>query len=193
MNTGSRTGFFGGSFDPPHLAHSVAALWALESGEVDRVLVVPTALHPFGKEFAAPFEDRLAMCRLAFARLGEGVEVCDIEGSLDGPSYTCRTIKALLADRPGSRFRLLAGSDIIRELPKWKDAAELLELAPVLELPRLEGSPDVGPADGIHLPAISSSLVREVLARGESTRNLLGSGVRAYVDGQGLYQRERET
>ncbi len=185
MSTPVRFGFFGGSFDPPHLAHTLAALWALETGEVDRVLVVPAARHPFGKECGASWEDRLEMCRLAFRRLEPDVEVSDIEGRLGGVSYTHRTITELLAARPGSSFRLLTGSDIVDDLPKWKNGPELLELAPVLELPRPGGA---SAAEGVYLPDVSSTRVREALAGGQPAEGLLGFEVRRYIAGRGLYR-----
>ena len=62
-------GIFGGTFDPPHCSHAMALLWALQSGEVDRVLVIPAARHPFGKDPGASYDDRLEMCRLMAAEL----------------------------------------------------------------------------------------------------------------------------
>ena len=57
---------FGGSFDPPHVAHVLVAAWAHATAGADRVLVVPAGAHPFGKK-SASFEDRVAMCERAFA------------------------------------------------------------------------------------------------------------------------------
>jgi nicotinate-nucleotide adenylyltransferase len=132
-----RFGIFGGTFDPPHLGHAMACLWALETGEVDRVLMIPTARHAFGKQPAAGFDHRLAMCRLAARHLGEHVEISDIEGRREGVSYMVDTLRALAADRPGATFRLLVGTDIVGDVPKWRESAEILRLAPLLVLPRL--------------------------------------------------------
>ncbi len=188
MSNPSRAGVFGGSFDPPHLAHTLAALWALETGEVDRILIVPVATHPFGKECGAPCEHRMEMCRLAFRRLEHHVEISDIETRLGGVSYTYRTIQALMDERPGTSFRLIVGSDVVGDLPKWRNGRELLKLAPVLELPRPgAASRDSAAQEGIFLPAISSTRVREALRSGQSARQMLGAEVWRYIKTNGLY------
>ena len=66
-------GLFGGSFDPPHRAHVLVVAWALMEATLDRILVIPTARHAFGKQPGASFEDRVAMCRLAFSLFPAGV------------------------------------------------------------------------------------------------------------------------
>ena len=63
-----RVGVFGGSFDPPHVGHVLLATWALSAGGIDRLIVVPTFAHVFGKK-SAPFEDRVTMARAAFSIL----------------------------------------------------------------------------------------------------------------------------
>src|SRR5678816_1236754 len=93
---GCRVAIFGGSFNPPHVAHMLAVVYALSTQQIERVLVVPVFQHPFAKELA-PFEDRLAMARLALGWLPR-TEVSTIERELGGESRTLRTIEAL-ADR----------------------------------------------------------------------------------------------
>ena len=67
-----RVALFGGSFNPPHVAHQLAALYVLETAPVDELWFVPAFEHAFGKPLA-PFDDRLAMCELAAAALGPRV------------------------------------------------------------------------------------------------------------------------
>lgn len=180
-----RIGVYGGSFDPPHRAHSAAVLWALETGEVDCVVMAPSARHPFGKEAAAPFEDRLAMCRLAARPFGpERVEVTDIEARRDGPSYTVDTLRQLAAERPGASLRLVVGSDVAAELDGWRAAEEVRRLAPLLEVPRSGG------ADGLWLgalPDLSSSMVRARIAAGEPVDRLVAGPVLDYIRERRLY------
>ena len=82
MTQQQRVGVFGGSFNPPHVGHVLAAAYLLSMAAVDRVLVIPVFRHPFAKTLAS-FEDRLAMCQLAMTWLPQ-VEVSDIERQLGG-------------------------------------------------------------------------------------------------------------
>src|SRR4029079_1745454 len=109
-----RVGVFGGSFNPPHLGHRELIAALLERDLVDQVRVVPVYAHPFGKELA-PFADRLAMCRLAFAGLGPRVRVSAIEKDLGGRSYTVRTLEAMHRARPREALFLVTGADAIRD------------------------------------------------------------------------------
>src|SRR5512140_2335516 len=94
---------YGGSFDPPHVAHVLAAAYLLACADVERVIVVPVFDHALDKELT-PFELRLAMCELAFAELA-AVELCRIEQSLPPPSYTLETLRQLARERPADRLR----------------------------------------------------------------------------------------
>lgn len=156
----TRFAFFGGSFDPPHRGHSEAASWVARSGEVDEVLMVPVCGHAFDKKPWLDFDVRLALCRLAFGGLPH-VSVSDIEASLPRPSYTIETIRALGRKYPGASFRLVVGTDIVGDLPRWREAEELVRLAPPLVLLRKGYE---GPGIVADLPEISSSELRELLA-----------------------------
>ena len=114
---GEQVAVFGGSFNPPHIAHVLAAAWALASVPLARLLVVPTYRHPFQKAMA-PYEHRLRLCELAFAEL-RGVEVSRIEAELGGESLTLRTLEELQRRLPGVRLRLVIGSDLLAETSKW--------------------------------------------------------------------------
>jgi nicotinate-nucleotide adenylyltransferase len=176
---------FGGSFNPPHVAHQMACLLVLETEEVDAVLVVPTFRHPFDKQLC-PYEHRLEMARLAMAPLGDRATVSDIERSLGGEaSLTLHTLEALAAAHPGASLRLVIGSDILREREKWYRWDAIERLAPCIVVARagfpVEGSP-------VELPAISSTDVRARLARGESGLPLVPRAVSAYIRAHGLYQ-----
>lgn len=185
--TGHRLGIFGGTFDPPHLAHTMAVLWALESGEIDRVIVIPVAQHAFGKRPAAPFEHRMELCRLAMAPLGSRVEVSPIESQRTGPSYMIDTIRELERQRPEAAWRLLAGSDVAAEIPLWREGTEVLRRAPLLEIPR----PRPGDPPGrFALPDISSTAAREALRSHAGAGSLLSHTVWKYIREHRLYRLE---
>src|SRR5262249_33315608 len=130
----ARVAVFGGSFNPPHVAHLLAVVYALATAPVDRILVVPVYRHPFAKELA-PFEDRLEMCRLAMGWV-PGVTISDIERELGGESLTLRTVEHLRSQHPEFELRLLVGADVLPDLPKWHRFERIAALAPPLVLAR---------------------------------------------------------
>jgi len=182
-----RVAVFGGSFDPPHLGHALACFWALESGQVDRVLLIPAALHAFGKQYTARFDQRMAMCRLAVQRLADAVSVSDIEGRRPGVSYMVDTLRALEQEMPASTFRLLVGTDVAQEVHKWRESEEVLRRAPLLELPRPLPGQRFDERPGA-LPPISSTQVRDALKSGHGVEHLLAATVTAYIRSHGLYE-----
>lgn len=180
----STVALYGGSFNPPHVAHQMACLFVLETHEVDALWVIPTFRHPFNKELEQ-FEHRLRMCELAFAPLGPRVTVSRIEEELDRPaSRTLETIEGLRARQAGVDFRLVVGADILAELDKWYRWDEIERLAPPIVIGR-RGYP--GP-DELELPEVSSTEVRARLSRGESALPLVPRAVMNYIAKHGLYR-----
>jgi nicotinate-nucleotide adenylyltransferase len=176
----------GGSFNPPHVAHLMAAYWTLATQDVREVWLLPSFRHPFGKELA-PFEDRVRMCELA-ARGVRGVAVCTAERELaEDPlvGKTARTLEHLAAKHPDLDFLLVVGADILPDTPKWWRWDRVTELARVVVVGR-EGFPPV-PGAPI-LPAISSTEIRARIARGEDVSGLVPRQVREYVAERGLYR-----
>lgn len=183
---GARVALLGGSFNPPHVAHALLAHSVLAVGDVEQVWVLPTAQHPFGKDLA-PLSHRLAMARLAFRHLGDRVSVSELEDRLPAPSYTVQTLRAIHAARPGISLLWVAGTDILAELPLWREHEALLEMCELFLVPR-PGFDDEGRARlGFALPDVSSTAVREHLARGRDVEGLLDAQVLAYVREHGLY------
>jgi nicotinate-nucleotide adenylyltransferase len=179
---------YGGSFNPPHVAHLLAVTWVLACRDIDRVLVIPTYQHPFAKSLA-PFEDRLEMCRLAFEGLGSRVEISAIERDLGGESKTVRTLEHLAELHPDWRMRLVVGADLIHELDRWARPERVKELAPPLVLARLGVAPPPGFEDAPRvLPEVSSTAIRAALARGEGVDDLVPRAVVAYAARNRLYQ-----
>ncbi len=130
-----RVAIFGGSFNPPHVAHQMAALYVLETAPVDELWLVPAVRHAFGKTLA-PFADRLAMCEAAAAALGPRVRVSAIERDLGEESRTLRTIRRLQQDHPGTTFSLVIGADLLAEVPSWLGGAELQRTVPFIVVGR---------------------------------------------------------
>jgi nicotinate-nucleotide adenylyltransferase len=153
---------------------------------VQEVWLLPAYRHPFGKALA-PFEDRVRMCELAAASL-RGVHVCTAERELaDDPlvGKTARTLEHLQAKHPDHRFALVVGTDILPETDKWYRWDRVKALARILVVGR-QGYE--GAADAPALPAVSSTVIRERLARGEDVSALVPRRVLAYVEERGLYR-----
>ncbi|MBN1774612.1 MAG: nicotinate-nicotinamide nucleotide adenylyltransferase [Deltaproteobacteria bacterium] len=175
-------GIFGGAFDPPHLGHLCVAALALATGELDRLLVVPTFDHPFGKRMA-PWGERLAMTRLAFAPLAR-VEVSSIEETLPRPSLTLQTVAALCEAHPAVRWRLVVGSDTLGDRPSWHRFDEVERLAEPLVIGRAGHEPE---PSGLVVPDVSSTALREALAAGAEVRGRLDPAVERFIRARGLY------
>jgi nicotinate-nucleotide adenylyltransferase len=181
----SNVAIFGGSFNPPHVAHVLAVAYVLSTADVDRLVVVPTFKHPFGKPLA-PFDDRVRMCELAMAPL-PSVEVSRIEERLDGASLTLRTLEAIKQEHPDWELRLVMGADLLLEADKWFRFDEVRKLAPPIVLGRA-GFDQPGAPPPI-LPAVSSTRVRELIARGRWSDlvALLPRHVMEHIRARGLY------
>ena len=181
-----RVAFFGGSFNPPHVGHVLAVIYALATAPVDEVMVVPVYRHPFSKELA-PFADRLAMSTLAMGWLPR-VTVSSIEEGLGGDSLTLRTLQHLRAAQPSWQLRLLIGADVLGDLPKWHQWETIRSLAPPLVLGRRGVSRADAPAP--ILPCVSSTEIRALLragAVGEASA-LIPANVLDYILANDLYR-----
>jgi nicotinate-nucleotide adenylyltransferase len=176
--------FYGGSFDPPHMAHVMAVAVALASGDVDRILVVPCYQHAFGKG-SVPFEHRLKMARLAFSIFGDAVSISPVEQELTGPSRTLNTLQHLISLNPDWSLRLLIGTDILAESADWYRFDEVITLAPPLIIGRTNYA---GPAPtGFALPDLSSSTIRKRISSGQSVKGLVPQTVQDYINTHRLY------
>lgn len=180
----TRVAVFGGSFNPPHVSHVLAAAYVLATQPVDQLLVIPAFDHPFGKSLA-PFEHRFALCERAFADVRR-VVVSDVERRLGGESKTLFTLEALARENPGWSLRLIVGGDILNESHKWFAWDRVVALAPPIVLGRA-GHPAPG-APAPVLPELASRDLRAMLANGEDVGALVPSAVRAYIAEHGLYR-----
>ncbi len=199
----SRIGVMGGTFDPIHLGHLIAAESVRDGFHLHRVLFVPAGTPPHKTERrVAPAEHRLAMVRLAVAG-NPGFEVSTIETDRPGASYTVDTVRSLRREMPPqTKLYFITGADAVLEILTWKDPFEIFrhcDLVAVTRpgydaaaLDRMVGTL-AGSGGAVHrlvIPevSISSSEVRERVREGRSIRYLVPDAVGEYIWRTGLYQ-----
>ena len=174
----------GGSFNPPHVGHLLAALYVRATQDVDEVWLMPAFRHPFGKEMVG-FEDRLRMCELLCEEVSRWLKVSAVEREAGDEGFTVQTLEFLVRRYAAHRFTLVIGSDIVEDLPGWKDFDRIRQLARVLVLHRA-GHP-AAEAVGPPLALVSSTEVREALLRGEEPVALVPRAVLSYARAHRLY------
>lgn len=187
-----RRGIFGGSFDPVHLGHLIVASAAADALELDRVHFVPAHVQPFkaDQHHASP-ADRLAMLGTALAH-DERFVLDTREIDREGISYTVDTLRAFAAEFPGDALSLLLGADAARDLPEWREAGAIPQLADVVVLTRPgEALPHHRVAGRtLSVPAVdvSATQVRERARRGEPIDELVPAAVAQYIESHRLYR-----
>ncbi|MBI4604353.1 MAG: nicotinate (nicotinamide) nucleotide adenylyltransferase [Planctomycetes bacterium] len=201
-----RLGVLGGSFNPVHAGHIAMALAARKAHGLDRVLLVPSARPPHKREDLAPAEDRFEMVRLAVEGF-EGLEASRIELDRPGPSYTVDTLEELRRLHPGVELFFILGEDSIPELPTWRRADRILEIARVVAVNRPGCAAAFRPQDFPRVPAAvlarleadrvamppcpaESRRVRELLRQGLPAGQHVPAKVSEHIRRRGLY-RER--
>lgn len=185
-----RVGVLGGSFDPVHHGHLIAARALREALGLDEVRLVPAGRQPFKREgHGAPAADRAAMTELAVAN-EPGLAADRIEADREGPSYTVDTLDALHQRWPGAELTLLVGADAAAEFPAWRDAGRIERLARIVVFTRAGAGPAPAGRPAIAVPAveISSTEIRARVRAGRSIRYLVPDAVEAYVAGHRLYR-----
>ncbi|MET0518561.1 MAG: nicotinate-nucleotide adenylyltransferase [Burkholderiaceae bacterium] len=198
---GRRTGLFGGSFDPVHLAHLSLAHCALEQLQLDRLLWLPAGrpwqkLGPGSARGLAAPEHRRAMVELMVA--GEPrFSIDDSELERDGASYTIDTVRARGLAHPGEQLFLVIGQDQYARLHTWRDWRELLSRVglavaarageAVQPSPQLRGEPHSMQVLTMPASTISSTQVRELASRGQDIRPMVGDAVAGYIAQHRLY------
>lgn len=194
---GPRVCLFGGTFDPFHRGHRTLVEAALRAN--DRVLVVVAGNPPHKPDASerTAFHHRVAMTRLGVEGLPR-VEVLEMEGRREGPSYTVDTLETLVRKNPpGTRFRLLVGADSFQEFPTWRRWEAILERATLQVAGRpgwdLEPPPEFEgrnlPVERLEAPLVDVSAreLRRVLAEDGDVGDLLAPAVRAYIRDHRLY------
>jgi nicotinate-nucleotide adenylyltransferase len=190
-----RIGILGGSFDPPHVGHLLAANDAAEALALDRLLFIPAAEQPLKTGLvAAPAKDRLAMVRL-LAGNDQRFGVDSIEVDRGGLSYTVDTVRALRERWQGPAplaLFLLVGADVASTLPKWRDPEGIASLAEIVMLTREGGAEVLPPGVSRRIRTrrvdVSSTEVRARVRAGQSIRGFVPDAVAEYIATAGLYQ-----
>jgi nicotinate-nucleotide adenylyltransferase len=197
---GPRIGVLGGSFDPIHHGHLVAAQDVLERLALDQLLLIPARRTPHKLEgCVAPAPARLAMVRAA-VRGHPHLGVSEIEMERPGPSWTVDTLRGLVTAHPGAEFHLILGADQWRAFGRWREPREVARLAELVLMSRAGDRPvdiDPGMEDGPPPPYrdvevtrcdISSTGIRDRVRQGRSIRFLVPEGVRRIIEGEKLYR-----
>lgn len=199
---------FGGSFDPPHVAHIQLPQQVAQAIDADLIAYVPAGRAPHKLDkVQSPAEHRLAMLRLALeAKPGPTPAVVltdEIDRGESEPSYTVDTLERLRARvGPDAELRLLIGADQLRIFDTWRGPERIIALAEPVVMVRppdtraslLDALPDdqrdpwrdrLVDVDAIDL---SSTTIRDALKHGEHADHLLSPAVAAYIEQHDLYR-----
>jgi len=190
-----KIGIFGGSFNPIHTGHAIIAHHVISNGLVDRLWLMVSPINPLkvGTKAQVTDADRLRMVEMV-SRPMDGVETSAFEFTMPRPSYTINTLNALSAKFPDDEFYLITGADNWALFDQWRSSEEILEKYHLLVYPRL-GYEVVIPdklRDRVQLvnaPIIelSSTQIRDRLAKGQSVRYYVPDAVNDYIKRNNLY------
>jgi nicotinate-nucleotide adenylyltransferase len=188
-----RIGVMGGTFDPIHHGHLVAASEVAQSFGLDEVIFVPTG-RPWHKEAVSPSEHRYLMTVIATAS-NPRFMVSRVDIDREGPTYTIDTLRDLKAQRPDAELFFISGADAVAQILSWRDHDELWDLAHFVAVSRpghdlsTVGLPseDVSQLE-IPALAISSTDCRDRVAQGNPVWYLVPDGVVQYIAKHDLYR-----
>ena len=190
-----RLGVLGGTFDPPHVGHLLAASDACEALSLDKLLFVPAKVPPYKKRTvqASP-EQRLQMLQLT---IGDDprFEASRLELDRDGLSFTVDTLQTLADASPGAALFMLIGEDLATQIGSWRDASKIAEMATIVVLAR--ATPVTHSALESTLPMmklatrrieLSSTEIRDRVRAGRSIHGFVTDAVSAFIGAAGLYR-----
>lgn len=196
----TRTGLFGGTFNPPHIGHISVADAAVESLGLDRLIVMPTGTPPHKtlSDGAPDADARLEMTRLAAQDTPKAV-VSDMEIRREGRSYTADTVRAILAEEPDTELWLIVGDDMFFSIERWYDSKWLLKNVSLAVFARSDCMPEIlahaeklrGGGARVRIVEkevveVSSTELREALPK-RGGRKFLTDAVYSYVIRNRLY------
>ena len=210
-------GIFGGTFDPVHYGHSLTITELLKTIPFEKILVIPNSLPPHRENSQASFSHRYKMTSLAFRDIEKTV-VDNRENLRTGPSHAIETIKQIIAEEGKTKVILIVGSDSFDGIHSWYKWRELISLVDflILKRPDMPLSKNKNVQDLISPTRfsedllldrkaksifeiemtplrISSSLIRENIAKGKSIDNLINPLVKDYLKKHGLYGSKNST
>ena len=192
----TRLGVMGGTFDPIHNGHLVAASEVAAALNLDEVLFVPTG-EPWQKSEVTPTSDRYLMTEIATAA-NPRFKVSTIDIDRNGPTYTVDTLRDLRKAHPDAELFFITGADAISSIAGWKDVEELWTLANFVAVTRPGHKLDLpdaptGVIQVLEIPAlsISSTDIRERVAAGKPIWYLVPDGIVQFIAKHGLYRGEK--
>ncbi len=195
MHNKKKLGILGGTFDPIHVGHLVLAEQVREKLQLEQVVFIPSASPPHKTEHQlSSAAHRFEMTKLALEG-NSHFSVSNIELEREGLSYTVETLRKLKELYQGSEIYFLTGSDVLDEITTWKDPDEIYRLAKIV----IGVRPGFDQFDPEHHFAkksvvvritgvdISSTQIREKVAKGQSIKYLVPSEVEEYIRKNNLY------
>ena len=193
----TRIGIMGGTFDPIHHGHLVAAEEARHAFGLERVLFVPAG-SPWQKASSdvTAASDRYAMVQAAIAD-NDGFEASPVDIDREGPTYTVDTLRSIASERSDADLYFITGADAVLEILSWKEPEKMLAMAtfvavtrPGYDLSKLDPVRVRDHVTTLEIPAlaISSTDIRRRVAEGRPIRYLVPGGVAAYISKHGLYR-----
>lgn len=188
-----RVGVMGGTFDPIHHGHLVAASEVAQHFDLDEVVFVPTG-EPYQKRGVTPGEHRYLMTVIATAS-NPNFTVSRVDIDRDGPTFTIDTLRDLHEQRPDVDLIFISGADAVAQIVDWKDSRELFSLAHFVAVSRpghrlsVSGLPEHD-VSLLEVPAlaISSTDCRSRVSRGFPVWYLVPDGVVQYISKHDLYR-----
>lgn len=183
-------GILGGNFNPVHNAHLLVADQVRQQLGLDQVLLMPEYQPPHvDKKATIDEKHRLAMLELAIQGV-EGLAIETLELDRKGISYTYDSMKLLTEANPDVDYYFIIGADMVDYLPKWYRIDELVQLVQFVgvQRPRYKAGTSY-PVIWVDVPLmdVSSSMVREFLAKGRTPNFMLPGPVLDYIEKEGLY------
>ena len=189
----TRLGVMGGTFDPIHHGHLVAASEVASAFNLDGVLFVPTGT-PWQKDKVTDGEHRYLMSVIATAS-NPRFTVSRVDIDREGPTYTVDTLRDIQKAYPGAELFFITGADAVKQILEWKDHEQLWPLAHFVAVTRPGHKLELPPApEGaisiLEIPAlaISSTDIRARVVEGEPVWYLVPDGVVQYIGKHKLYQ-----
>lgn len=187
-----KIGILGGTFDPVHFGHLILAEQVRVQLGLDKVIFIPAFMPPHkSRPGITSAKHRLEMLRLATVYNGY-FEVSDIEIRRKGTSYTVDTLREVKARYPEAALYFICGSDLVAEIPKWKDVDEIYRMAAFVLARRPGYGKRLSGSRFIKIKVaqvdISSSLLRDLVKQKSSIRYLTPYSVVKYIEKQGLYR-----
>lgn len=189
-----RIGIFGGSFDPPHIAHLRLCEEAMENLKLDKILFIPVNIPPHKQKVYSSALHRLNMTKLS-VKGNRNFVVSDIDIRRGGVSYTVDTLMELR--EKGKEMFLIIGEDMLNQFDKWKDYQKIYEMVKIAVLRREGGEKTQEKEKKIDIEYIkinnpllniSSTMIRDLVKKNKSIRYLVTDKVEEYIKRHFLYK-----